>query len=106
MVSLIYFLQALFDDIESIQNGISAMEMCSQQKLNGNWTVLTAITNLNSHSIDSSYRNQTKCYPQPKLYHQGIVHNEIADFCISISFSLSLQILFYFIGEEHVLTIN
>lgn len=57
----------------SIQDGISAMDMFSQQKLNGNWSVLTTFANLNSHFIDSGNRNQTKRNPQPKLYHQGIV---------------------------------
>lgn len=57
----------------NIQNGDSAMEMYLLQKFDGNWALLTTISNLNSHSINSSNRNQTKCYSQQKLYHQGIV---------------------------------
>lgn len=56
----------------SIQNGGSAMEMCSMQKLNGIRSVFTAFANLNNRFIDSSNRNQTECISQRKLYHQGI----------------------------------
>lgn len=55
-----------------IQNGISAMDMFSQQKFNENRSVRTAFANLNSHFIGySGNRNQTKRNPQPKLYHQS-----------------------------------
>lgn len=88
------------------------MEMCLQQKLNGDWTVLTAITNLNSYSIDSGYRNQTKCYSQPKLYHQGIVHMEKKGtalrplFLFFLSLCLCASSSTTFIAWEHVLNIK
>lgn len=56
---------------DSIQNGLSAMEICLLQKFNGNRTTAIAIVNLNRYTIDSGQRNQTKCYPQSKLYLKG-----------------------------------